>query len=95
MRTFFGILLGALLTLGGAYVYDSVNAGTRGADGVIERPMVNWDVVSRNAGQWTSRVQATISQLINSKPSSSPAQPPAPPSPAQTDTMEPPRPNAN
>ena len=39
MRVFLGIILGVLLTVGGAYVADS-SAGAR--------PMVNWDVVSKN-----------------------------------------------
>jgi hypothetical protein len=41
MRTFFGIILGVALTVGGAYVADSM-AGTGAAH------MVNWDVVSKN-----------------------------------------------
>jgi hypothetical protein len=41
MRTFFGIILGIALTVGGAYVADSM-AGTGAAR------MVNWDVVSKN-----------------------------------------------
>ncbi len=84
MRTFFGMILGAALTLGGAFVYDSMQTGTR-ADGAVERPMVNWDVVGKNAGNWASRVQAFISQMIGSKPASTP----------QTDSMDPPRPNPN
>lgn len=41
MRLFFGIILGIALTVGGAYVADSM-AGTGAAR------MVNWDVVSKN-----------------------------------------------
>jgi hypothetical protein len=42
MRMFFGLILGCALTVGGAYVADSVASGP----GV--RPMVNWDVVAKN-----------------------------------------------
>ncbi len=41
MRLLFGIILGIALTVGGAYVADSM-AGTGAAR------MVNWDVVSKN-----------------------------------------------
>jgi len=43
MRLIFGIILGAALTVGGAYVYD-----TAAKPGPDARPMVNWDVVSKN-----------------------------------------------
>jgi hypothetical protein len=42
MRLILGIVLGCLLTIGGAYVADSMN------NGAAARPMVNWDVVSKN-----------------------------------------------
>ena len=44
MRTLFGIILGATVTLGGAYLYDSHNA----LAGVPkEQALVNWDVVGQ------------------------------------------------
>ena len=46
MRLLLGIILGALLTIGGAYLIDShneANADTTAA--AAQRPMVNWDVV--------------------------------------------------
>jgi hypothetical protein len=43
MRLILGMILGAALTIGGAYVSDT----TRGT-GAETRPMVNWDVVGRN-----------------------------------------------
>lgn len=48
MRLLLGIILGAALTIGGAYVYDRDTAGAASTDATInaERPMVNWDVVS-------------------------------------------------
>lgn len=48
MRLLLGIVLGAALTIAGAYIYDSNHTGVAGNDVTIttERPMVNWDVVS-------------------------------------------------
>src|SRR5262245_2668289 len=43
MRVFFGIILGFLLTVGGVYVADKVSPPPVG-----EKPMVNWDVVSKH-----------------------------------------------
>jgi hypothetical protein len=44
MRVIFGIVLGGFLTVGGAFVADSMSSGRAG----VERPMVNWDVVGKN-----------------------------------------------
>ena len=47
MRLLLGIILGAALTIAGAYIYDRNNTGVASNDVTIttERPMVNWDVV--------------------------------------------------
>ena len=50
MRTFFGIILGVALTIGGVYVADSMS-GTGAAQ------MVNWDVVSKNFDDVKSAVR--------------------------------------
>lgn len=42
MRLLLGIILGAALTISGAYVADRSNAGPEA------KPMVNWDVVGKN-----------------------------------------------
>jgi hypothetical protein len=49
MRLFFGIILGAALTVGAAYVCDStvMSRSPAGATSA-QRPMVNWDVVAEN-----------------------------------------------
>ena len=47
MRLLFGIILGAALTIGVAYISDSTKSG---ADA---RPMVNWDVVAKNVDTLT------------------------------------------
>ena len=50
MRIFFGMILGAILTIAGAYSYDVLTG--RAPDSVAsatdDRPMVNWDVVGKN-----------------------------------------------
>jgi hypothetical protein len=43
MRLLLGIILGCALTIGAAYITDKARTGNPG-----ERPMVNWDVVSKN-----------------------------------------------
>ena len=61
MRLLFGIILGALLTVGAAYVYDSSHAPATTTAAASARPLVNWDVVStkwnglavRARSEWT------------------------------------------
>ncbi len=45
MRLLIGIILGALITVGAAYVYDSAHAPPT-ATAATQRPLVNWDVVA-------------------------------------------------
>lgn len=58
MRVLIGILLGVILTVGGAYLYDSNNAATAANSVNVERPMVNWDVVGNNWNRLTERARA-------------------------------------
>jgi hypothetical protein len=47
MRLLLGIILGAVLTIGGAYLSDTHNsAAALDAPASAQRPMVNWDVVN-------------------------------------------------
>jgi len=48
MRTFFGMILGALLLVGGVYVYDSMQTSsvTNGQVAQANRTIVNWDVAA-------------------------------------------------
>jgi hypothetical protein len=48
MRTFFGMILGALLLVAGVYVYDSMNTSSvaNGQVAQASRTIVNWDVAS-------------------------------------------------
>ena len=59
MRLIFGMILGAALTIGGAYVSDSMNGGSATA-----RPMVNWDVVSKNVDGLTEFVRDSWKKLV-------------------------------
>jgi hypothetical protein len=60
MRLLFGIILGGLLTVGGAYLYDSHNAAIapEGATASLQRPLVNWDVVGTKWQHLTERARA-------------------------------------
>jgi hypothetical protein len=57
MRMFLGLVLGVLLTVTGAYAYDSYVPRNDPA----ARPMVNWDVVRSN---WNS-VEASLRGMGN------------------------------
>lgn len=48
MRTFFGMILGALLLVAGVYVYDSMNTSSvaNGQVAQANRTIVNWDVAA-------------------------------------------------
>jgi hypothetical protein len=58
MRVLFGIILGVLLTIGGAYLYDSHNGTTTANANSVQRPMVNWDVVGHKWNRLTDRARA-------------------------------------
>ncbi len=61
MRTFLGIILGVLLTVGFAYLHDSSRTtAAPGEQTSVERPMVNWDVASANWNRWTRGMQETF-----------------------------------
>ncbi len=60
MRLLLGIVLGAILTVGGAYLYDNhVAAQAFGAPASArQRPLVNWDVVAAKWDILTTRARA-------------------------------------
>jgi hypothetical protein len=58
MRLIFGMILGAALTVGSAYVVD-----TSKAPGAEQQRMVNWDVVSRNVDTLTTMIKQGWSKL--------------------------------
>ena len=55
MRLLLGMILGAALTVGGAYVSDTATKSS-GSE-ADARPMVNWDVVGRNVDTVTAMVK--------------------------------------
>ena len=48
MQTLFGMVLGALLLVGGVYVYDSfqTSSAANGPEAQASRTIVNWDVAA-------------------------------------------------
>ena len=65
MRVLIGIILGVILTIGGAYLYDAHNAVTAAHANSLQRPMVNWDVVSSNWNRLTERARAEWTRLAS------------------------------
>ena len=59
MRVLLGIILGCILTVGGAYLYDSQHAlEAANAPASAQRPLVNWDVVETKWQQLTVRARS-------------------------------------
>jgi hypothetical protein len=58
MRLLFGIILGAALTVGAAYISD-----TAAKSGPDARPMVNWDVVAKNVDTLTVMIKQGWAKL--------------------------------
>ncbi|HEY7229788.1 MAG TPA: hypothetical protein VH558_05395 [Pseudolabrys sp.] len=64
MRVLIGIVLGAVLTVGGAYLYDLRSA--QGSAAIqAERPMVNWDVVGTKWNSLTERAKAEWNRIAS------------------------------
>jgi hypothetical protein len=59
MRLLFGIILGAVLTVGAAYYRDSSYASA------VERPIVNWDVAGQVAANATAGLRREIDRLLS------------------------------
>ena len=69
MRLLFGIILGACLTVGGAYLYDSHNAlDAVNAPASAQRPLVNWDIVSVKWEHLTVRARTEWTRLTGYRP---------------------------
>jgi hypothetical protein len=70
MRLILGMILGAVLTVVGAYIHDSGTSSSPSvpppqtdgmpppSDPAQGRPMVNWDVVAQEWGRLSTRAQA-------------------------------------
>jgi hypothetical protein len=70
MRVLFGIILGAALTIGVAFISDTWSTGTAvttgsGASVAEHRNMVNWDVVGDNTRIARERLQAAWNRLVH------------------------------
>lgn len=64
MRLLLGLILGALLTVGSAYLYNSTHAlSTAGSAPTTERPLVNWDVVNTKWDHLAARARAEWNKL--------------------------------
>jgi len=68
MPALFGFILGVVVTVGGAYLYDTSTG--RAANGLaptaaVQVPMVNWDVVANNWHDFTTSVRNTTTNLEN------------------------------
>jgi hypothetical protein len=58
MWLLFGIILGAVLTVGSAYIYDSHSAiAATNNQTSAQRPLVNWDVVKVKWGHLADRAR--------------------------------------
>jgi hypothetical protein len=63
MRLIAGMILGALLTIGGAYWHDTTGGSGDTDRASLLRPMVNWDVVNRNWEQLAVRARQEFTRL--------------------------------
>jgi len=65
MRTFFGMILGCLLTIGIVYLHDVQATSTvaGGTTGIETRQIVNWDVARANWTKVTDNVRHTWIKL--------------------------------
>jgi hypothetical protein len=65
-----GIIIGAFLTIGGAYVFDSTNGripnGLSSTAAGGQAPMVNWDVVGTNWDLFKANVRESTDNLQRS-----------------------------
>ncbi len=65
MRVLLGIVLGAVLTIGGAYMYDSHRALATANASSVQRPLVNWDVVGSKWDRLAERARAEWTRLAH------------------------------
>lgn len=65
MRLLLGMILGAALTVGGAYLSDTASKST--VSSIDARPMVNWDVVGKNFDSVTAMIKQGWNRLTGDK----------------------------
>ena len=68
MRTFVGMILGCLLTIGFVYLHDVRASSTVASSttGVESRQIVNWDVAAANWNTMTENVRQAFNKLRES-----------------------------
>jgi hypothetical protein len=60
------MILGAVLTVGGAYLYDSHHAALAlNAPASVQRPLVNWDVVAVKWAHLAKRARAEWNKIAS------------------------------
>jgi hypothetical protein len=64
MRTLFGIVLGAALTVGAAYFHDNNVTYDPVNPRITDRPIVNWDVFGAVLRQTTDGIGSAWNSLI-------------------------------
>lgn len=69
MRFLFGLVLGVLITIGAAYVHDSMAAKSMSGPDPTGDRMVNWDVVSRSFDRISADMRADWDRLVGHKSS--------------------------
>ena len=62
MRLLLGIILGALITVGATYVYDSAHAPAT-TTATVSRPLVNWDVVGTKWHRLSDRARTEWTRI--------------------------------
>jgi hypothetical protein len=68
MRMLLGMILGAALLIGAAYIHDTMASPPSGTTTAVERPLVNWDVVNNSWSYWKVRMQHGWTQLTENVP---------------------------
>ena len=68
MRTFLGMILGCLLTIGIVYLHDVRASSTvaSGTTGIETRQIVNWDVAQANWNKVTQNVRDAFVKMKDS-----------------------------
>ncbi len=66
MPALFGFILGVIVTIGGAYLYNSSTGhAANGLPSTATAPMVNWNVVTDDWHAFTTSVHNTTTDLEN------------------------------
>jgi hypothetical protein len=65
MRTFFGMILGCLITVGVVYIHDSMATSTvaTSTTGMQSQTIVNWDVAASSLDQVVSNAKHNWAKL--------------------------------